>query len=285
MVLPIELLQHFRPLDFTGHQEYFTWQKRIMKVLEVGLLVHPHMPLDKSRMESEKLREILHAAREKPIETGNHSEVMKSLRDLVASLAYRSFDGSVSDVCHWADGVPLNLHLYQILLEACFDVNDETYIIEEVDEVLELIEKTWAILGINQMIHNLCFTWVLLRRYIMTSQIEDELLFASDRMMVVVEKDAKTICDPTYAKILSSTLDLILDWVEKLLLRYHDTFYRGNIDVMQSVLSLGVSAAKILVEDGSHEYQRKSKDVDVACSRVDAYIRSSLRSAFSQASV
>ncbi|KAJ7979702.1 Retinol dehydrogenase 13 [Quillaja saponaria] len=85
-----------------------------------------------------------------------------------------------------------------------------------------------------------------------------------------------------YSKILSSTLNSILSWAEKRLLSYHDTFHTGNIETMQSVASLGVLSAKILAEDISHEYHRKKKEADVLRSRVDTYIRSSLRAAFGQ---
>lgn len=172
-----------------------------------------------------------------------------------------------------------------MLLEACFDINDETSIIEEVDDVLELIKKTWVILGMNQMLHNLCFAWVLFHRYIATSQVENDLLFAVNNLLMEVEKDAKATKDPVYLKALSSTLSSILGWAEKRLLTYHDTFCNGDIDLMQIVVSLGVTAAKILVEDISHEYRRKRKEVDVARDRVDTYIRSSLRAAFAQVNV
>ncbi|KAL3825188.1 hypothetical protein ACJIZ3_021217 [Penstemon smallii] len=271
IVLPLELLQQLRSSDFTSQEEYDAWKKRILKILEAGLLVHPHLPpQDKS---SQKLRQILREATEEPIDTSKHSESMQILRNVVTSLA------CTSQTCHWADGIPLNFHLYKILLEACFDVNDETSLVEDVDVVLEHIKKTWVILGINQIFHNLCYLWVLFHRYITSDQTQDDLLFASDRMMVEVKKDANARDDPKYFKILSSTLGLILDWAEKMLLRYHDVFYRSNIDVMQSVLSIGVSAASIM-EDVS--YVKKKNEVGVACGRVDAYIRSSLRNAFSQ---
>ncbi|XP_022882466.1 uncharacterized protein LOC111399403 [Olea europaea var. sylvestris] len=281
VVLPLELLQQFRSSDFPSQREYEKWQRRILKILETGLLLHPHMPLAKTEMAPQQLRKIIRGAADKPIETGKHSEPMQVLRNVVMPLACRSFDGSVSEICHWADGIPLNLRLYQVLLESCFEVNEETSVIEEVDEVLELIKKTWVILGINQILHNICFFWVLFCRYITTSQLEDDLLFASVNMLLEVEKDAKATKDPAYSKILSSTLSYILGWAEKRLLSYHATFYRGNIDVMQSVLSLGASAAKILAEDVSHEYRRKRK-VDVAYGRFDTYIRSSVQNAFSQ---
>ncbi|KAL5697608.1 hypothetical protein ACHQM5_028733 [Ranunculus cassubicifolius] len=282
MVLPLELLQQLKSSEFLDQHEYEAWQMRNMKVLEAGLLLHPHLPLDKSDTSSQRLHQIIKGAMDKPIETGKNSESMQVLRSAVMSLACRSFNGA-SDTCHWADGFPLNLRLYQMLLEACFDINEETSVIEEIDEVLELIKKTWAMLGMNQMLHNLCFSWVLFVRYVSTGQTDNELLFATDNQLAEVAKDAKVTKDPVYSKILSSTLSSIQGWAEKRLLAYHDTFHDDNIDSMESVVSLGVSAAKILVEDISLEYRRKRKEeVDVAHSRVDTYIRSSLRTAFAQ---
>lgn len=282
MVLPLELLQHFRSLDFPNQQEYEAWQRRNLKVLEVGLLLHPHMPSDRKDTAPQQLRKIIRGALEKPMETGKNTETMQVLRSVVMSLACRSFDGSVSDTCHWADGFPLNLRLYQKLLESCFDLNEETSIIEELDEVLELIKKTWVVLGINQILHNLCFAWVLFHRYVTTGQVDNDLLFASNNLLAEVQQDANATKDPSYLKIVSSTLNLILGWTEKRLLAYRDVFNSGNIESMQNIVSLGVLSAKVLVEDISHEYRRKRKEVDVACDRVDTYIRSSLRTAFAQ---
>lgn len=285
MVLPLELLQQFKPSDFPIQLEYEAWQKRNLKMLEAGLLVHPHLPLDKGNMTAQHLRQILHGAYEKPMETGKNSESVKVLRNLVTSLAFRSFDGPPSEICHWADGFPLNLRLYQILLEACFDVNEDTLVIEEVDEVLELIKKTWTVLGINQNFHNLCFAWVLFYRYVATGQVGNDLLLAAVNLLLEIEKATKENEGSDYWRILNSSLRLILDWAEKKLLSYHDSFYRGNIDVMQSVLCLAISAAKILEKHPSFEYGGKRKEADLECSRIDSYIRSSLHNSFSQASI
>ncbi|KAF9615841.1 hypothetical protein IFM89_026729 [Coptis chinensis] len=285
MVLPLELLQQFKSIDFSDPQEYEAWRTRNLKFLEVGLLLYPHVPLEKSSSASLRLRQIIQGASERPLETGKNNESMQILRSSVMALAYRSSNGSMPETCHWADGFPLNLRLYQMLLEACFDVNEQTVIIEEIDEVIELIKKTWVILGINQLLHNLCFTWVLFHRYVTTGQVDNGLLLAADSQLLEVAKDAKSTKDPAYSKILSSTLSSILGWAEKRLLAYHDTFYQENIDSMESIVSLGVLAAKILVEDISNEYRRRRKgEVDVARDRIDTYIRSSLRTAFAQAS-
>ncbi|KAJ8643235.1 hypothetical protein MRB53_004983 [Persea americana] len=284
MVLPLELLQQFKASDFLDQEEYEAWQIRNLKVIEAGLLLHPHLPVENSDPSVQRLRQIIHGAFERPLETGRNSESMQVLRSAVMSLACKSSDGSAFDTYHWADGYPLNLRLYQMLLEACFDNNEETSIIEEVDEFMELIKKTWPILGLNQMLHNLCFSWILFHRFVATGQVENSLLFAADNQLVEVAKDAKATKDPMYAKILSSTLSSILGWADKRLLAYHDTFHSGNIDSMHSIVSLGVSSAMILAEDISREYRRRRKEeVDVARKTIDIYIKSSLRTAFAQA--
>ncbi|KAL4560307.1 hypothetical protein LXL04_032457 [Taraxacum kok-saghyz] len=232
---PLEVLQQFKSSDFTDQQEYATWQKRNLKILEAGLLLHPHIPLPSSNPSSQRLKQIIQNALQNPIETGKNNESMQS----------HPYPPGQLESCHWADGFPLNLRLYEILLEAILDGTDESSIIEEVDEVMELVKKTWGILGINQMLHNICFTWVLFNRFVGTGQTDNDLLYAADCQLVEVAKDAKSTKDGSYGKILNQTLSSILGWAEKRLLAYHDTFDKGNINSMQSIVSLGVSAAKI----------------------------------------
>lgn len=105
--------------------------------------------------------------------------------------------------------------------------------------------------------------------------VETDLLFAANSLSVEVEKDAKATTDSAWVQ------HWIWFWVgqRKVFLSYHDTFYSDNIDVMPIFVSLAVLTAKILEKDIS-----SGKEVDVARDRVDMYIRSSVHSAFSQAS-
>lgn len=277
-------MQQLKVSDFADPREHEEWLKRTLKVLEAGLLLHPHMPLDKSNSSAQRLRQIIHGALDRPIETGKNNESMQVLRSAVMSLASRSYDGS-NDSCHWADGIPFNLRLYEMLLQSCFDANDESSVIDEFDELMEQIKKTWGILGLNQTLHNLCFTWVLFHQFVATGQMDLNLLSDADGLLAEVSNDAKTTKDAEYSKILSSTLSSILGWAEKRLLAYHETFDNGNVETMQGIVSLGVAAAKILVEDISNEYRRRRRnEVNVARERIDTYIRSSLRTAFAQVS-
>ncbi|RDX82122.1 hypothetical protein CR513_37132, partial [Mucuna pruriens] len=283
MVLPLELIQQLKCSDFPSEQEYEAWLRRNLKVLEAGLLLHPRLPLDKADNFALRLHHIIHGGLEKPMDIGKDSESMHALRSVVMSLAWRSLEGSVSETCHWADGFPLNLRIYQTLLEACFDNHENTCVIEEVDEVLELIKTTWVVLGMNEMLHNVCFSWLLFQRYVFTGQVENDLLFASSNLLEEVEKDVKAMKDPFYSKSLSSILNLMLSWAEERLLAYHVTFHNGNIESMQSVVSLAVSSAKILAEDSSLECNKMRKEADISCTKVENYITSSLHAVFIQA--
>lgn len=290
IILPLELLRHLKPAEFNSPVEYHLWQKRQLKLLEAGLLHYPSIPIEKTNEFAVRLREMINSCEEQPLDTGKNSEPMKALVNTIVALAWRSPDGSATDVCHWADGYPLNLHLYIALLYSIFDLKDNTSVLDEVDELLELMKKTWSTLGINRSIHNLCFTWVLFEQYIVTGQVEDDLLGASLAMLAEVANDAKKVDrEPIYVKMLAQALSSMKKWCDKRLLDYHANFNRENIGLMESILPLVFSASRILEEDvPGYNSPSHEKDEDTSSkfsgNRVDLYIRSSLRYSFTRVS-
>ncbi|XP_057958508.1 protein unc-13 homolog [Malania oleifera] len=285
IILPLELLRHLKPSEFNDSREYHHWQKRQLKVLEAGLLLNPSIPLDQSNTFAVRFREIIRASETKPIDTGKNSETMRSLCNCVVSLSWRSSNGAPTDVCHWADGFPLNVHLYIALLHSIFDIKDETLVLDEVDELLELMKKTWSTLSINRPIHNVCLTWVFFQQYIATAQTEPDLLCASLAMLAEVANDAKKKDkEPIFARLLLSVLTSIQRWSEKRLLDYHDGFQKGTIGLMENLLPLALSAGKILDEEISSNgaaATEKAKE-DSNGNWVDYYIRSSMKNAFTK---
>lgn len=282
MVLPLELLHQLKASDFPSQQEYELWQMRKLKILELGLLLHPYIPLGKGDFAAQQLQQIIHGALERPLGTEKNFESMQILKSSVTNLACRSLDGSSPDTYHWADGSPLNLYLYQRLLAACY-YSDVGSITEENAEIMELIKKTWVILGVNKMLHNLCLSWLFFHHYITTRQAETDLLFSAANLLTEVGQDAKVTKHTAHLNILRSTLSSIMGWTEKRLFGYHDTFSTANIDSMQGILSLGVLVAKILAEIMSPKsHHKRTEELDVAQSKTEAYIRSSLRTAFAQ---
>eukprot|EP00249_Psilotum_nudum_P017522 c26371_g1_i1 orf=242-3094(+) len=282
ILLPLELLQQITLADFDGLEEYQLWQKRQLKVLEAGLLLHPAAKLDQSINGARRLKQLLRDSTERPLETGKNSESMQALRSAATSLAGRNGEDISGGVCHWADGVPFNVHLYQMLLYACFDKTEETTMIDEIDDVLELIKKTWVILGIDEGLHNVCFTWILFFQFVVTGQSQLDLLKATEVQLAEVAKNAKIVKDPQFALVLSSTLNCIQSWAEKRLLAYHDAFPTGGPGLMEYLLPVALNAACILYWDLSQKTSRKCKEIDVAGNRIDVYVRSSLRTAFAQ---
>jgi len=292
IILPLELLRHLKPSEFRDHTEYHLWQKRQLKILEAGLVIHPSAPLEHPNPYAVKFLEIVRAHEDRPIDTGKNSETMKQLCNCILSLAWRGAHGNANDVCHWADGHPLNIHLYVALLESVFDLKDNTAILDEVDELMELMKKTWPTLGINRSIHNLCFTWALFQQYVLTGQTEPDLLCATFTMLVEVANDAKRSGDRegTYVKMLASVLCSIIAWSEKKLLNYHHAFSKGNsAGMMENLLPLVLQARKILDEDiaatiaARQEQGGQKKEMhEQSGNRVDYYIRSSVRNAFAK---
>ncbi|XP_074294164.1 protein unc-13 homolog [Silene latifolia] len=291
IILPLELLRHLKPSEFRDHAEYHFWQKRQLKILETGLILNPSIPLEQPNISVNKLRDIMRANEDKPIDTSKNSDTMKQLCNCILSLAWRGANGNATDVCHWADGYPLNLHLYVALLQSIFDHKDETAVLDEVDELMELMKKTWTTLGINRSIHNVCFIYVLFQQYVLTGQTEQDLLCATLTLLVEVAIDAKRSSerDSIYVKTLASVLSSIIGWSEKKMLSYHDAFPKGNIGIMENLLPLVLQARKILDEDVSatiaarqDEGEEKTNTLEPSGDRVEFYIRSSVRTAFTK---
>lgn len=285
IILPLEILRHLKLTEFNDSHEHHMWQKRQLKVLELGLLIHPLVPVEKNSPFATRLRDIIRSCELKPLDTGKNSDTMRTLCNSVVSLAWRGPNGTPTDICHWADGFPLNIHLYNSLLHAVFDVRDETLVLDEVDELLELIKKTWSMLGITKSIHNVCFSWVLFQQYVETGQVEPDLLCASHVMLCEVANDAKKEKESSYLKLLTTVFTSMQSWGEKRLLNYHEFFPRGTTCQIESLLPLVLLVSKILGEDlmiydGEGREKGDVTIVDSSGDRIDFYIKSSMKNAF-----
>ncbi|CAN6296604.1 unnamed protein product [Urochloa humidicola] len=297
IILPLELLRQVKLTDFADSGEHHQWQRRQLKLLEAGLILHPLLPLDHLNAPALRLREITQAADTRAVDTGKASDAMRALCDAVLALAWRSAPPGAGEVCcHWADGYPLNVLLYVSLLQAIFDLKDATVVLDEVDELLELMRRTWATLGVDKALHNACFAWVFFQQYVATGQIEPDLAGAALVMLTDVAADAKQEDhDPVYARVLSSVLGAIHDWSEKQLLDYHERFgTKGmgctSIGAVEGAVSLALSTSKIIAESvpgisitlaDSDEHEGDGIGSFTA-NRVDYYVRCSMRSAFTK---
>ncbi|KAE8704748.1 hypothetical protein F3Y22_tig00110443pilonHSYRG00041 [Hibiscus syriacus] len=283
IILPLELLRYLKPSEFSDAHEYHLWQKRQLKILEAGLIQYPSIPIDKANSFMIRLRNIIRSGESKPIDMGKNSDTMRTLCNCIVSLCWRSNNGTPTTSCHWADGYPLNVHIYTTLLRSIFSIRDETLVLDEVDELLELMKKTWSTLGLNKPMHNACFAWVLFEQYVVTNQMEPDLLRAAYIMLLEVENDARKLHnrDETYVKMLSSMLVAIQNWAEKKLLNYHEYFNRGNIGGTENLLPMALMSTKILVEC-IKKTEGDVSGVDSTRARFEHYIRSSLKKAFAK---
>ncbi|WOL05760.1 hypothetical protein Cni_G14491 [Canna indica] len=288
IILPLELLRQLKPTEFGDAQEYHQWQQRQLKILEAGLLLYPSFPIDWHNPASIRLLEIIRAGEMKPLDTSKNSEVMRTLCNCVIALAWRSSgNSSTPEVCHWADGYPVNINLYLALLRSIFDLREETVVLDEVDEMIELIKRTWSSLGINRTIHNLCFAWVFFEQYVETGQIEPDLICATVSILAEVSNDARRPAadrDPNFVKLLVSVLTVMQGWAERKMLDYHKCFDKDTTACMENILALALSTMKIVGEDlpGSGMSFVDDEGISRSVNRVDYYIKSSTRSAFTK---
>lgn len=278
-----------KPSEFYDAQEYHQWQRRQLKLLEAGLLLYPSQTVDRQNPAAMRLLDIIKATENRPIDTSKNSEVMRILCNSVLALAWRnSGSGSSAETCHWVDGYPVNIHLYLALLRSIFDLREETVVLDEVDELIELMKKTWSSLGINRMIHNVCFAWAFFQQYVETGQSEPDLLGAAVTILVEVAHDAKKPnLEANYTKLLFGSLSAMYGWAEKMMLDYHEYFDKDTITNMEHVLTLVISTSKIIGEDLSSEVIFADNNpvetgANTSTKKVDYFIKSSIRNAFTK---
>lgn len=281
MIVPLELLQNIGPSTFGDEGEYQSWLKRQLRVLEAGLLAHP-LVLGDGGMDAHRLRQTLRdmADGHKTVDKGKNSEIMQILRSAAMGRATRAHNSEYGDFLHWADGFPLNAHIYIALLAACFHT---PHVIAEMDEALEMIQKTWGVLGIDQTMHDMLLAWVFFRQFVTTGQTAVKLLQLSESQLDEVAKDLKGNVKAEQLPLLKSTLSTMQFWAERRLLAYHDSFPGGASDIMAGLLAVAVRSAQILGEYISREHRGRGKDeVNIPLSRIDVYVRSSVKTAFAQ---
>lgn len=283
MLVPLELLQNIPASTFTDSAEHIRWLKRQLRVLEAGLLAHPLVRGDSNGVDALRLRQCLKEMYSRGSDTGKNTESIQALRAAAMTRATRPYNGETDeDILHWVDGYPLNANLYAALLGCCFDTVEEATVLEELDDLMEMVKKTWGVLGVDQLTHNMLFMWVLFRQYVLTGQTEVDLLGAAESQMGEVRKDYKN-CRPEQWNLLHGILTTIQAWAEKRLLAYHDSFPEGAGGPLGKVLALAVQSAEIIGEDIFADKRRKQKSPpNIVVNTVDIYIRSSIRTAFAQ---
>lgn len=289
LLVPLELLCCVSRTEFSDKKAYLRWQKRQLNMLEEGLINHPVVGFGELGHKTIELRNLLRKIEESealPPSAGEiqRMECLRALREIASSLAERPARGDLTgEVCHWADGYPLNIRLYEKMLCSVFDVLDEGKLTEEVEEILELLKSTWRILGITETIHDTCYAWVLFRQFVITGA-QEILQFVIQHLRKIPLKEQRGPQERLHLKSLrcsvesedfiffQSFLSPIQKWVDKKLGDYHLHFSEGPA-MMAEMVTVSMITRRILLEE--------SDQVDVADrDQIDAYISSSVKSAF-----
>ncbi|KAI0531427.1 hypothetical protein KFK09_000982 [Dendrobium nobile] len=295
-LIPVELLCCVSRTEFSDKKAYLRWQKRQLNMLEEGLINHPVVGFGELGRKVNELRILLRKIEESESLPPSAAEIqrtefLRSLRDISTALAERPARGDlVGQVCHWVDGYPLNVRLYEKMLCSVFDVLDEGKFTEEVEEILELLRSTWRILGITETIHNTCYAWVLFRQFVITGeQTLLQIVIEHLRKIPLKEQRSpqerlhlKSLCclvewDERSQKLtfLQSFLSPIQRWVDKRLGDYH-LHFSEEPTTMVEILAVAMITRKILIEENEEAMELDEKE------GIDTYISSSIKCAFSR---
>lgn len=297
LLIPLELLCCISRTEFSDKKAFIRWQKRQLNMLEEGLVNHPAVGFGESGRKASELRILLAKIEEAESLAPSMGELqriecLRSLREIAIPLAERPARGDLTgEVCHWADGYPLNVRLYEKLLLSVFDVLDEGKLTEEVEEILELLKSTWRILGITETIHYICFAWVLVRQFVMTRE-QGVLEDAIDQLKKVPLKEQRGPQERLHLKsllcrveseensreltFLQSFLLPIQKWADKQLGDYHLHFPEGSA-MMENIVVVAMVARRLLLEEPELAMQYGPvTDRD----QIELYVSSSIKNAF-----
>eukprot|EP00271_Cylindrocystis_brebissonii_P005692 TRINITY_DN1789_c0_g1_i1.p1 TRINITY_DN1789_c0_g1~~TRINITY_DN1789_c0_g1_i1.p1 ORF type:complete len:1150 (+),score=247.56 TRINITY_DN1789_c0_g1_i1:187-3636(+) len=306
LIAPLELLQFLGPTDFPSQRDFVRWKKRQLAVLEEGLLNSTSVRSDGPDTPSVRLRQVLNDIRMGDLDL-QEAQAKQTLRVAVMAKAEvfgTGADGRPTCSIHWADGFPLNLFLYMALLRACFETCEgSSSLVEGVEEVLEQLRKTWALLGLTETTHHLTFAWVLFAEFVSTGASSSLLIALSAEQLQEGVKlfkaglsdeeqpsPAADLLRRSQLQVLNLFLGAMAAFTEERLSRYRELFPVGAEGVMEHLVTITLFAEETLqAEDvqsqrGSKRGTGRGSDRPAVTSpaqeKAESLIRSSVKGAF-----
>ncbi|XP_074565465.1 protein unc-13 homolog [Curcuma longa] len=296
LLIPLELLCCISRTEFSDKKAFLRWQKRQLNILEEGLINHPVVGFTESGRKGNEFRNLLRKIEEAELLQPAAAEVqrvecLRSLRGITTSLAERPARGDLTgEVCHWADGYPLNVRLYEKMLSSVFDILDEGKLTEEVEEILEFLKSTWRTLGITETIHETCYAWVLFRQFAITGE-QKLLQFVIQHLRKIPLKEQRGPQERLHLKSLCCSIESengwgdltffnsfllpIKKWVDKKLSDYHLHFSEGA-STMAEILTVAMLTRRILLEENEQVTDLLDQD------QIETYLSSSIKTAFAR---
>ncbi|XP_048131969.1 protein unc-13 homolog isoform X2 [Rhodamnia argentea] len=170
--ISLGLLGGIHESDFLNEKHYFQWRKRQVNLLEEFISSSPNHGTNEHHMVRSSLLKIRDPKEwDVKMSPSDRTEVLYAIRLVVLGLS--SLPGEVgleTGTSDWTVGYQLNIRIYEKLLFGMFDILDESQLIEEAEEILDLIKMTWPTLGITQKIHDAMHGWVLFRQFVGTHE-------------------------------------------------------------------------------------------------------------------
>ncbi|XP_073136594.1 protein unc-13 homolog isoform X2 [Henckelia pumila] len=292
--LSLALLTGILRTDFPSEKSYIHWKNRQANILE-ELLSSDHNK-NRKQMIGASLAKIRNPEEwDLKMSPSERSDFLLVIRQV--ALAFSSMPGRFGiegETYYWTTGYHLNIRLYEKILCSIFDILEESQIIEEAEEVLELIKLTWSMLGITQKLHHALFAWVLFQQFVAA---EDMALL--DYALREVEKVLSgEVCDDrevaytnsltcsTFSNgheirlsLLQSIFLSISSWCDSKLQDYHLHFSQKKL-FFERVVAMGLSAGnEVFVPQINTEFGGVGTSSELVTGKIRVYVEKSLDAA------
>lgn len=179
------LIKSISRSSFPNEKSYVQWKNRQANILE-ELCCLGHLTTEYATIKY-SIGKIRNAREWDMMSPSERAEILNSIRHSASKVSHKPGNGD--ERCDLPSGHHLKVRLYEKLLSSVFDILEEGQILAEAKEILKLIKLTWSTLGINQIIHDALYSWVLFKQFVLTDK-EDLLEYSTIQMQKILPSES-----------------------------------------------------------------------------------------------
>ncbi|XP_073055673.1 protein unc-13 homolog isoform X1 [Primulina eburnea] len=293
--LSLALLTGILRTDFPSEKSYIHWKNRQANVLE-ELLSSDHNK-NRKQMIGASLAKIRNPEewdlKMSPSERSDFLLVIRQVALALSSMPGRF--GIEGETYYWTTGYHLNIRLYEKILCSVFDILEDSQIIEESEEILELTKLTWSMLGITQKLHHALFAWVLFQQFVATEDMAllDYSLCEVDKVLSAEMCDDREVAYTnsltsfTFSNghemrlsLMQSIFLSISSWCDSKLQDYHLHFSKKKL-FFERVVTMALSAGNedFVPHINSEQFTGAGTSSELVTGKIRGYVEKSLDAA------
>ncbi|KAF8027381.1 hypothetical protein BT93_E0321 [Corymbia citriodora subsp. variegata] len=297
--ISLGLLDGIRESDFLNEKHYLQWRRRQVNLLEEFISSSTNVGTNEHHMVRSSLLKIRDPKEwDVKMSPSDRAEVLDAIRQLVLGLSSLPGQfGLETGTYYWTVGYQLNIRIYEKLLVGMFDILDESQLIEEAEEILDLIKMTWPTLGITQKIHDAMHGWVLFRQFVGTHEpsLLEHSILKLQRLVSAEDHDRKEeqyinilACSQQYSgvqtklSLVEAVLCSISIWCDSRLQDYHLHFSKEPGIFGRVMMLVSLTGVPIINNIGEVKLLKLNASDGIVTRKLGTYVERSTEAAYTR---